>query len=187
MGRRSKCDTYGLVEHVIGLYQRDKKTIKQIKEILQAEGFRISKSSVGRIIKKNQDTALEMRQAAEDAKVLLAEVRNNPGTDIIEVSQQILANHVLNYLKSLDINDIEFKDTGDLIRAISNISYAQANTGRLRLEFTAGVEAARAAIEEKLTERLQSDYPALLRELLNALDAIDVTKQDLNRVKKSLQ
>lgn len=187
MGRRSKCDTYGLVEHVIGLYQRDKKTIKQIEKILQAEGFKISKSAVGRIIKDNKDTVLEMRKAKQDAEILLAEVRDNPGTDIIEVGQQLLAHRIVNYIRSVELDDIEFKDTGDLIRAISNISYAQANTGRLRLEFTAGVAAAKTAIEAKLTELLQSAYPTLLRELLDALDEIEITKQDLARAKKSLQ
>jgi hypothetical protein len=187
MGRRSKCDADGLVEHVIGLYQRDKKTMKQITEILQAEGYTISKSSVHRVIKGNKETVLELRKAKQDAEILLAEVRDNPGTDLIEVGQQLLANRIVNHIKELELDDIEFKDTGDLIRALTNISYAQANTGRLRLEFTAGVAAAKTAIEGKLTELLNDGYPDLLRQLLDALDAIEITKQDLNRAKKSLQ
>lgn len=187
MGRRSKCDAYGLVEHVLGLYQRDKKTIKQIAKILQAEGYRISNSAVQRTIKSNEDTVLELRKAKQEAEVLLAEVRDNPGTDITEVGLQLLANRIVSHIKSLNLDDIEFKDTGDLIRAISNISYAQANTGRLRLEFTAGVTAAKVVIEDKLTELLREDYPDLLRQLLDALDDIDISRQEVTRGKKSVQ
>lgn len=185
MGRRSKIDMFGLVERVLGLYQRDKKSIRQIADILKDDGYDISASSIKRTLKSNKEIALQMRQAAEETKVLLAEVRDNPGTDLVEVSQQILANKLLNFIK--DVDDLSFEKSGDLVEALASLSRAQVNTGRLRLEFTAGVTAAKAAFEGKLTELLEADYPELLRQLVEALDQIEVTKQDIARAKKHLR
>ncbi|MGQ3662065.1 phage protein Gp27 family protein [Citrobacter braakii] len=184
MARRSKIDMFGLVERVLGLYQRDKKTIKEIAAELKADGFDVSYGAVQRTIKSNEEIALQMRRAAEDTKLLLAEARDNPGTDLVEVGQQILATKLLEVIKSVD--DLHFEDAGDLVEALASLSRAQVNVGRLRLEFSTGVDAAKAAIENKLTELLADDYPDLLRQLLDALAGIEITKQDLQRAKKSL-
>ncbi|MFV0261378.1 MAG: phage protein Gp27 family protein [Kluyvera sp.] len=185
MGRRSKVDMFGLVERVLGLYQRDKKTIKEIAAVLKEDGFDVSFSAIQRTLKSNQEIALQMRKAAEETKILLAEVKDNPGTDLVEVSQQIMANKLLEVIKSVD--DLQFEKASDLVEALASLSRAQVNTGRLRLEFTAGVTAAKSAIEDKLTELLQGNYPELLRQLLDALDQIEITKQDITRAKKSVQ
>ncbi|MGT3827049.1 phage protein Gp27 family protein [Enterobacter kobei] len=187
MGRRSKIDMFGLVERVLGLYQRDKKTIREIASILKKDGFDVSGAAIHRTLKSNEETALKMRKAAEEAQVLLAEVRNNPGTDIVEVCQQMMANHLLEYIRDIDSADITFKSTSDMMKALTNISYAQANTGRLRMEFSAGVSAAKAAMEGKLTELLEEEYPDVLRQLLDALDRIEIKRQDIARARKSLQ
>lgn len=184
MGRRSKVDMFGLVERVLGLYQRDKKTIKEIAAELQADGFDVSFSAIQRTLKSNAEIALQMRKAAEETKVLLAEVQDNPGTDLVEVAQQIMANKMLDVIKSVD--DLQFDKASDLVEALASLSRAQVNTGRLRLEFTAGVTAAKVAMESKLTELLTDKYPDLLRQLLDALDDIEITKQDISRAKKSV-
>ncbi|MFV0262034.1 MAG: phage protein Gp27 family protein [Kluyvera sp.] len=184
MARRSKIDMFGLVERVLGLYQRDKMTMREITDTLKGEGFDVSFGAVQRTIKSNEDIALQMRRATEDTKLLLTEARNNPGTDLVEVGQQILATKLLDVIKSVD--DLQFDKAGDLVEALASLSRAQVNVGRLRLEFSSGVDAAKSAIEQKLTELLADDYPDLLRQLLDALAGIEITKQDLQRAKKSI-
>ena len=57
MGRRSKAKMYDLVNRIIYLYEKEKMKIKDIESLLKSEGYDISKSSIHRTIKTNQELA----------------------------------------------------------------------------------------------------------------------------------
>ena len=84
MGRRSKADLYNQVERILQFYSRDKMTIQEITDQLQAEGIDMSRESVRRSLKSSKDLALELRSMTEEARVMMEAVKDNPNTDIAE-------------------------------------------------------------------------------------------------------
>lgn len=172
MARRSKVDLYGLLERIIEMFEREKMPIRDIELVLREEGFDISRAAIQRSLKKNEDVALNLKRAMDESRMLLKELQDNPGTDMMEVIHHILANKLSEYVRSID--ELEFKDAGELIESVASISRAQVNVGRLKMEFQAGVKAAKKALEAELKRILMEEDPATLLAVLDAIERIEI-------------
>lgn len=172
MGRRSKVDLHGLLERIIEMFEREKMPIRDIEMVLREEGFNISRGAIHRSLKGNGEIALNYKRALGESRMLLDEIKDNPGTDILELTQQMLAQKLSEYVRSID--DLDFKNAGELIKAVSSISFAQVNVGRLKMEFQAGVEAAKKALESELKRILMEEDPATLLAVLEAIERVEV-------------
>lgn len=172
MARRSKVDLLGLLERVVEMFERDKMPIRDIEMVLREEGFDISAGSIQRSLKKNEDIAVNYKRALDESRMLLDEIKDNPGTDILELTQQMLGQKLSEYVRSID--GLEFKDAGELIEAVASISRAQVNVGRLKMEFQAGVKAAKKALETELKRILMEEDPATLLAVLEAIERVEV-------------
>ena len=106
MSRRSKVDIYGLVEQVLALYEEGK-TIAEIEQILRSEGYDISRESIRRRIKSAKEVANIYKRSLEEAKVLLETVRDNPNTDVVEVTNSLLAHKLFEFAKSVEELDFD--------------------------------------------------------------------------------
>lgn len=180
---RSKIELQGLVERVLHMYSTEKLSLNEITAILKTEGFDISRAGIHRSIKSAQQSADDLSRAAAEAQVLLDRVRDNPGTDLMEVALQLLASKMMATVQNVD--SLDFDDPGDLIESLSSLARAQTAVGRLRMEFDSGVKSAKIAVERELTSILENEFPELLARLLDALDKIEITKADISRAKKS--
>ncbi|RKY65259.1 MAG: hypothetical protein DRQ02_10460, partial [Candidatus Latescibacterota bacterium] len=106
MSRRSKVDIYGLVEQVLALYEEGK-TIAEIEQILRSKGYDISRESIRRRIKSAKEVANIYKRSLEEAKVLLETVRDNPNTDVVEVTNSLLAHKLFEFAKSVEELDFD--------------------------------------------------------------------------------
>lgn len=172
MARRSKVDLYGLLERIIEMFEREKMPIRDIELVLREEGFDISRAAIQRSLKKNEDVALNYKRALDESRMLLQEIQDNPGTDILELTQQMLGQKLSEYVRSID--ELEFKNAWELIESVASISRAQVNVGRLKMEFQAGVKAAKKALEAELKRILMEEDPATLLAVLDAIERTEV-------------
>ncbi|TNI15482.1 phage protein Gp27 family protein [Aeromonas veronii] len=172
MGRRSKVDLYGLLERVVDMFERQKMQIEEIAKVLQGEGFEISSSAIQRSLKSNQQVALKYRRALDESRLLLQEIQGNPGTEIMEMAQQMLAQRLAEYVSSID--ELSFKSAGELVDAVASISNAQVNVSRLKIEFERGVKTAKQALEAELKQLLMDEKPDTLLAVLDAIERVEV-------------
>jgi len=171
MSRRSKVDLYGLLDRVIYLYEQEKKSIAEIEQILRAEGYDISRESIRRKIKSSREIAEVYRKSLEEAKVLIDAVRSNPNTDVIEVTSSLLAHKLFEFSKTIE--ELDFQNAEEFIRAVQRLADAQVKVARLRLDYQKGFEAAKKEIIQALSLELAKE-PELLRKLKEIINNVKV-------------
>lgn len=169
MPPRKKLEMLGLVERVIGMYHNDNMEVRAIEAVLKAEGFEVGKSSIQRTIRSYEDVAQKHQQALDEAQILIEKVKNTPNTDILEAINGIASTKLLDFIKSVD--DFDFKDPLKFIDSLSQLSRAQVNMGRLRMEYEKGFEAAKKEFLQQLAEQLKSE-PELLQKLRDIVQTL---------------
>ncbi|MBI3584210.1 MAG: DUF3486 family protein [Nitrospinae bacterium] len=170
MARRSKVDIHGLVERILGLYNEGK-TIIEIEAILKGEGYDISRESIRRKLKSSREVAELYRKSLDEAKVLLEAVRDNPNTDVIEVTNSLLAHKLFEFAKSVE--ELNFENPNEFVLAVRQLSDAQVKVAKLRLDFQKGFEAAKKEIMQSLSLEL-SKQPDLKQRLVDIIERLKV-------------
>ncbi len=170
MPRRKKSELYQLTDRIIKLY-KEGKTLDQITEILQSEGYEISRSSIHRTIKDYKRVAAELRRSAEMAKALVEAIREDPtNTSAIEIAQSIIAQKLLE--EAMMIETLNIRNPMALISAITKMAQAQVSVAKLRLEYERGYEAAKRRFLEELTRVLADEHPELLSKLVGIISGL---------------
>lgn len=172
MGRKSKAESLGIVERIIDLHTRDKLTSDKIAKKLKSEGISLSSRAVRRTIRTAADAAVHLRKAEDETRILLDSIKDSPGTDIIDAANQLVSAKILNYIK--DIDEMDFDDPKEMLSALESVSRSTVGIGRLKMEFTKGVKAAKKELERELTSMLLEEDPELLHRLIQSIKSIDV-------------
>lgn len=163
MGARSKVDLYGLLDRVVKLHNGEedgnKYTIAEIEIKLREEGYDISRESIRRKLKSSREVAEVYRKSLEEAKILLDAVRDNPNTDVVEVTNSLLAHKLFDFVKSVE--ELNFGDAGEIVQAVQRLSDAQVKVAKLRLDYQKGFEASKKAVIDELSKELSKE-PDLL-------------------------
>jgi len=168
MARRSKVDIYGLVERVLSLY-KEGKTITEIEQLLRSEGYDISRESIRRRIKSAKEVAEIYKRSLEEAKILLETVRNNPNTDIVEVTNSLLAHKLFEFAKSVE--ELSFDNPMTFVKAVREISEAHLRA-KLQHDYR---EAIKKEIMEAVARELQK-HPDLKARLLEIIRNVEIKK-----------
>jgi hypothetical protein len=173
MGQRSKVDLYGLLDRIIKLHTGEEggspKTIEEIEIILRGEGYDISRESIRRKLKSSKEVAAVYQKSLEEAKILLDAVRNNPNTDVVEVTNSLLAHRLFEFAKSVE--ELNFDDPSEFVWSVNKLSDAQVKVAKLRLDFQKGFEAAKKEIMQKVSAEL-SRQPEIKGRLVNIIEGI---------------
>nr|WP_319473045.1 phage protein Gp27 family protein [uncultured Sphaerochaeta sp.] len=173
MPRRSKADLAGVIERIVQMYEVEKHSIKDIEKILQKEGLSISRESIRRTLKSSKSVASQYKKAAEEAKVLIDAVRDNPNTDVVELTTSLLTKQVFDFVQSID--DLDFDNPNELILAINRLSSAQVRISKQRLNFQNGYNEAKADILRQIKDEL-SLQPELLENLAKLVSSMEAPK-----------
>ncbi len=168
--RRSKLDLYGLVDRAMELYDQGH-TIAEIAEILQADGYDISRESIRRRLKTAREVSELYKKSLQEAKILLEAVKDAPNTDVVEVTNSLLAHRMFDFAKSVE--DLNFQSPIEFVRAVRTLADAQVKVARLRLDFQKGFKAAKREILERVAKELENhpDLRERLCEIINQVDA----------------
>lgn len=161
MSRRSKADLYKLIDRIIYMYHEEKLDIRRIANVLQSEGYDISKSSIHRTLKSYADAAREFQEIYEEAKVLVETLKEKPASDVMEGITKILANRLFRFVK--DIEMMDFDKPEELITSIDRLSKAIERLEKYR------AEKVRAIIAEADKENIsKEDLLRMLKEVYGA-------------------
>lgn len=136
MPRRNKIELQGLVERIVDMFFKEKKTQIEIAEQLKSEGFDISKSGVGRTLLSRSAQMKAYRDAAKQSVAIVQELKNTPGLDIAEATVQMVQAKLLQEVKKFP--DFKELDTKEVIRAVSQNSLAQTRIAKVKLEYERG-------------------------------------------------
>ena len=173
MGRRSKAEMMGLLERIFEMSSRDKLTIEQITNELQADGYDISRGAIQRSLKSSKEVAKLYQDTLTETKVLIDAVRENPNTDVIEVTSALMSGKLFEFVKGID--ELEFKDAEGVSTAISRMAESQTKIARLRLTYQKGADAAKKAVLAALQAELKN-HPDLLDRLTTIVATIEVAE-----------
>lgn len=172
MGRRSKAEALGIVERIIYMHTSGGMTSEKIENELRSDGVKLSARTIRRTIKSNAEAAIQLRKAQEESKILLDSIKDTAGTDLVDAANQLLARKLVDYIKDLD--GLDFDDPKDLFSALNSVTSGTVGVGRLKMEFTRGVKAAKSDLKKELTKMLAENDPELLFRLIHAIESIDV-------------
>lgn len=172
MGRRSKAELMDLVERILGLYQEGK-TIREIEATLRDEGYDISREAIRRSLKSSREVAAVYRKSLDEAKILLETVKDNPNTDVIEVTNSLLAHKLFEFAKTVE--ELNFDDAGQFVQAVRQLSESQVRVAKLRLDYSKGFEAAKKAVLKAVSGELEKhpEVQARLGEIITSLEVKD--------------
>lgn len=162
MGRRSKSDIMGLNQRIVDLHDETKLTHEQIAGVLRAEGKDLSRESVRRSYNNSARKAEKYKIASESCKVILDGVKDGSDLDMVQAANSILTGMM--YDKILEMDDLDFGNPAEFIRALKSLSDVQVRVSQFRLNFDRGVAKARAAIYDSLAAELAGE-PELLKKL----------------------
>ncbi|WP_297888898.1 phage protein Gp27 family protein [Sulfurihydrogenibium sp.] len=132
MARKSKANLYHIIDRIVYMYHEEKKDIKTIANILQAEGYDISKSSIHRTLKSYADAAKEFQEVYEETKVLVEALKEKPASDVMEGITKILANRLFRFVK--DIEMMDFEKPEELILSVDRLAKVIEKLERYRAE-----------------------------------------------------
>lgn len=161
MARKSKANLYNIIDRIVYMYHEEKKDIKTIANILQAEGYDISKSSIHRTLKSYADAAKEFQEVYEETKVLVEALKEKPASDVMEGITKILANRLFRFVK--DIEMMDFEKPEELILSVDRLAKVIEKLERYRAEKVREIieKGEKEEIsKEKLLEMLKEVYGA---------------------------
>ena len=167
MPQRSKLELKGLVDRAYRMFQYDKMSTSAITEVLQDEGYLVSRAGVGRAIRKKKLDMKRFDEALQSAQAIVKATEGKPGTDIGEAALQLTLTKLLDELKAIE----NFKDLSDndVVLAVARISRALAAVSRLKLDYEKGFKAGlfRAIKEIEAKSRTPEETAAILRGILS--------------------
>lgn len=169
MGRRSKAELLDLIERIVEMHERNHMTIKEIEAQLRDEGIDISREAIRRSLKSSQNVAAQYKKAASEARVLIDTVRDNPNTDVVEVTTNLLTKQLFDFVQSID--DLQFENPNELILAINRLSSAQVRISKQRLNYQNGYNQAKNDVLQQLKKELQN-HPEILAKLTMIVSAM---------------
>ena len=166
MGRKSTAVLLGIVDQILELNSQNKTNVK-IAEILQREGYSISREAVRMVIKNSAEAAKEYKIAYQEAQAIVDTVRNNPGTDTLEAITAVISSKLLSEVKNID--GMSFDSPESLANVVRSLTGSQVRIAKLRLEHSKGYEAAKKDFISRLSEELKDNHPQLLRQLVEII------------------
>ncbi len=166
MGRKSTAVLQGIVDRIL---EMDRQNITKVKiaEILQSEGYNISREAVRMVVKNSAEAAKEYKLAYQEAQAIVDIVRNNPGTDTLEAITAVISSKLLAEVKNID--GMSFETPESLANVVRSLTGSQVRIAKLRLEHSKGYEAAKKDFISRLSEELKDNHPQLLKQLVETI------------------
>lgn len=170
MGRRSKADLMGIIERIVEMYEAEKKSVQEIEDVLREEGYDISREAIRRSLKTSKSVAAQYTKAATEARVLIDTVRDNPNTDVVEITTSLLTKQVFDFVQSID--SLTFDDPTDLIVAVNRLADAQTRIAKQRLNFQNGYNKAKKDLVSRLQAELKK-HPDVLDRIMGIASTLE--------------
>jgi hypothetical protein len=129
----------GLIDRAYSLFQHQKLTTKAITDVLNDEGYLVSRSGVARAIRRKKLDMKRFDETMESVQAIVKATDGRPGTDIGEAALQLTLTKLLDELKSIE--DFRDMSNGEIVLAVARLSRAIAAVSKLKLDYEKGYRA----------------------------------------------
>jgi arginine repressor len=136
--QRSKIELLGLVEAVIAMYYTQGLRQQEIANRLAAQGYQISKASVGRAIKSYAKRLRDVKKKQDWAEALTAETKNTARLDVAGAGLQIAAAQLLEEVSNIETSDFEAMTMEEKITLLTKVTRAIGLASSVELNFERG-------------------------------------------------
>ena len=145
-------------------------TYDDIVDAVKQNGEKISRSAIQRYHASFEFAAEKIRRVREQAKVLIDELRENPGTEMAEVANQVMMHGLLERVATAsdEFDKLSLEQAGKLIATLERSGVGRE---RLKLQYEKMLKTARNQIETELKREL-SDQPDILTRITELVDKI---------------
>lgn len=154
--------------------QNPRYTYEEIEFFLYQEGHPIGKSSIARYHNSFERITERITETREKLKVLVEAVRDQPGTDIAEVANQLMMQGLLQRVAQAE-DEFDALPLDKVGRLIASLERSAVQREKLKFEFDKGVAVSTEKIKAQLQEELKAD-PELLSRLI---EIVERTKDEL--------
>ncbi len=138
-------------------------TYTDITEWLKREGYKISRSSIGRYALETQKLAGRLIEAQEQTRELLKFVKDNDGENMTEGAMQI-ATHKLTARIAMLEEEIDKMDPVDAIKLITTISRSKAYKDKTYAAIKSSFEKAYKQFMGEINKELEA-HPDIIKRL----------------------
>jgi len=126
-------------------------TIEEVTAFLVEKGVEIGKSSVGRYSKNFAENLKRLREAREQAKAIVEELKDRPATEQQEAANQLATQLIFdNLLQAKD--KIAEADVTGLIFAVASLEKSAVMRERAKLSFRKAAEDAAKKVSDGIAE-----------------------------------
>ena len=145
-------------------------TYDDIVDAVKKNKESISRSALQRYHASFEFAAEKIRRVREQAKVLIDELRENPGTEMAEIANQVMMHGLLERVATAsdEMDKLPIDKVGKLIATLERSATGRE---RLRLQHEKMLKVARNQIETQLKKELV-DQPELMDKLVEQIDKI---------------
>ena len=102
--------------------------------------------------------------------MLIDTVRDNPNTDVVEITTSLLTKQVFDFVQSID--SLTFDDPTDLIVAVNRLADAQTRIAKQRLTFQNGYNKAKKDLVSRLQAELKK-HPDVLDRIMGIVSTLE--------------
>lgn len=155
MGRRSKAEMLGLIEKIIGLYEKEKLSFEEIAERLSKEdNVELSREAVRRAYNKADAKAQKYRLAAESARSII-EAAKGTNMELAEAANSLVSS--MFYERILQMDGLDFETDSQFFKALAPVMNNQAKLANARLTYENGRKKALDEAYDEIARVLSND------------------------------
>lgn len=155
MGRRSKAEMLGLIEKIIGLYEKEKLSFEEIAERLSKEdNVELSREAVRRAYNKADAKAQKYRLAAESARSII-EAAKGTNMELAEAANSLVSS--MFYERILQMDGLDFESDSQFFKALAPVMNNQAKLANARLTYENGRKKALDEAYDEIARLLGND------------------------------
>lgn len=135
---------------------------QDITDEINAQGFEISRSSVGRYAMRHNSAAKRLKAAKEQTDALISFIRENQGMESTELATAILTDGLTRRLATADeeFDNMPVEKAGQLLVQLQRTTVYKE---RYKKERGAVISAVEANIKQRMRELIRDDPPLLAR------------------------
>lgn len=154
MPRKSNVEMEGVLERAVKLHEEENMTIKEIAELLKAEGFIVSASGVQRALRAKKLSEKEFQKKLKDTEIFIEATKNTPGLQMAKAGTDMAMAMLLTELQGME--NLGTLTDGEIIDKLARIVKAQKDIAKLTLDYEKGYKQGLFKAKEEIEKAVKA-------------------------------
>ena len=154
MPRKSNVEMEGVLERAVKLHEEENMTIKELAELLKAEGFIVSASGVQRALRAKKLSEKEFQKKLKDTEIFIEATKNTPGLQMAKAGTDMAMAMLLTELQGME--NLGTLTDGEIIDKLARIVKAQKDIAKLTLDYEKGYKQGLFKAKEEIEKAVKA-------------------------------